>query len=76
MSTVIIAIGALWIVLGLIAFLLAWFRLQSLSLPPGETASQRLTHQLLVAEVTAVELVLAVLLLSFGVLFIFLGMPR
>lgn len=71
MSTLLTIIGGLWIVLGLLGFFGAWFgKLPRLDFPPGATAPEKLMIQLLVSAAVSLELIIAVLLLSFGVLFV------
>jgi vacuolar-type H+-ATPase subunit I/STV1 len=72
MSTVLLVMGGIWIALGLLAFYSGWFGTsQNLPPPPpDQTATELLPVQLAVAIAVTIEMILAVLLISFGVLFI------
>jgi len=70
-STVLVSLGAFWLVLGLLTFWSAWFgALPRLDLPPGQTPHEKLLLKVSVAAASTLELILALLLVSFGVLFI------
>jgi hypothetical protein len=70
MSTALLVVGGVSVMLGLLAFFGAWFgRLPRLDFPRGATEPEKLMIQLQIASAVSVELVLAVLLISFGVLF-------
>jgi hypothetical protein len=70
MSTALQVIGGIWIMLGLLAFFVAWYgRLPRLDFPAGATEPEKLIIQLLIASAVSIETILAALLISFGVLF-------